>query len=118
MPPSARRFRVGAHGANVSHRNFELALQRPELIPSLDFETHAVALYHDANHDGPRLIWSLAGKRLPKFYLVSFRIDDPCKLPIFGIVDLLENVATFFAQGFDQSVEILHPVVDHERRGA
>src|SRR5438105_2474308 len=57
---------------------------------------------------------SLAGRRLPKFYFVSFWIDDPGKLPVLGIVDLLENVAAFFAQDFDQGVEILHPVVDHE----
>src|SRR5436190_18667713 len=62
--------------------------------------------------------WSLAGRRLPKFYLVSFWIDDPGKLPVLGIVDLLENVAAFFAQDFDQGVEILHPVVDHESCGA
>ncbi len=40
---------------------------------------------------------SLAGRRLPKFYLVSFGIDDPCKRAVFGIVDLVENVAAFFA---------------------
>jgi hypothetical protein len=38
----------------------------------------------------------LADRRLPKFYLVSFWIDDPGKLPVLGIVDLLENVAAFF----------------------
>ena len=41
--------------------------------------------------------WSLAGRRLPKFYLVSFWIDDPGKLPVLGIVDLLKNVAAFLA---------------------
>ena len=40
---------------------------------------------------------SLAGKRFPKFYFVSFWIDDPSKLPVFGIVDLLENVAALVA---------------------
>ena len=40
---------------------------------------------------------SLADRRLPQLYLVSFRIDDPGKLPVLGIVDLLENVAAFFA---------------------
>ena len=44
-----------------------------------------------------RLPWSLAGRRLPKFYLVAFWIDDPGKLPVLGIVNLLENVAAFFA---------------------
>ena len=57
---------------------------------------------------------SLAGRRLPQFYLVSFWIDDPGKLPVLGIVDLLENVAAFFAQDFDEGVEIFHAVVDHE----
>src|SRR2546430_9685598 len=61
---------------------------------------------------------SLAGRRLPKFYLVSFRIDDPAKLPVLGIVDLLENVAAFFAQHFDQRVEILDSIIDHERCSA
>src|SRR5207245_10636798 len=65
------------------------------------------------NHRGAAR-WSLAGRRLPKFYLVSFWIDDPAKLPVLGIVDLLENIAAFFAQDFDQGVEILHPLVDHE----
>jgi len=44
---------------------------------------------------------SLAGRRLPQFYLVSFRIDDPSKRSILGLVNLLENVAAFFAQNFD-----------------
>src|SRR5205823_5267196 len=61
------------------------------------------------NYEG-RLPWSLAGRRLPKFYLVSFWIDDPGKLPVLGIVDLFENVAAFFAQDFDEGVKILHPV--------
>src|SRR5882762_7440863 len=65
-----------------------------------------------------RVPWSLPGRRLPQFYLVSFWIDDPGKLPVLGIVDLLEHVAAFCAQDFDQGVEILHPVVDHERCGA
>jgi hypothetical protein len=38
----------------------------------------------------------LAGRRLPEFNLVSLWIDDPGKLPVLGIVDLLENVAAFF----------------------
>ena len=42
-------------------------------------------------------LWSLAGRRLPQFHLVSLRIDHPAKLPVFGIVDLLENVTAFLA---------------------
>src|SRR6266550_559158 len=57
---------------------------------------------------------SLAGRWLPKFNFVSFWIDHPAKLSVLGIVNLLENVAAFFAQGFDQGEEIVHAVVDHE----
>src|SRR3954462_8220795 len=66
----------------------------------------------------PIVLSLLAGRRLPEFYLVSFWIDDPGKLPVLGIVDLLENVAALFALDFNQHVEILHPVIDHARRSA
>ena len=45
---------------------------------------------------------------------VMLKVDDPSKLAVLGIIDLLENVAAFFAQNFNQGVEILHPVIDHE----
>ena len=35
---------------------------------------------------------SLAGGRLPEFYFVSFRIDDPSKLSILGLVNLLKYI--------------------------
>src|SRR5678809_996122 len=57
--------------------------------------------------NGPR---SLAGRRLPQLDFVAFRIDDPGELPVLGVVDLLENVAAFLAQNFDQGVEILYAV--------
>src|SRR3712207_1547826 len=44
-----------------------------------------------------RVPLSLAGRRLPELYLVSFWIDDPGELPVLGIVDLFQNVAAFFA---------------------
>src|ERR1700693_4342737 len=44
------------------------------------------------------------------FHLVSFRIDDPSKLSILGLVNLLKYIATFSAQGFDKRVEIIHAV--------
>src|SRR5271166_2942487 len=56
----------------------------------------------------------LAGGRLPQFDLVPFGIDDPSKLSILGVVNLLQYVAAFFAQSFDQRVEILDAVIDHE----
>jgi hypothetical protein len=61
---------------------------------------------------------SLAGRRFPEFHFVSFRIDDPSKLSVLGLVNLLEHIAAFFSQGFDQRVEILYAVIDHERGSA
>src|SRR5712691_7077344 len=62
--------------------------------------------------------WSLAGRRLPKFYLVSFWIDDPGKRPILGFVNLVEHIAAFFLQGLDQGVDVFHSVVDHKESRA
>jgi hypothetical protein len=31
-----------------------------------------------------------------------------------GLVNLLKYIATFFAQGFDKRVDIVHAVIDHE----
>ena len=75
-------------------------------------------IYETADSYCVRQPLSLAGGRLPELYLVSFRINDPSKLSILGLVNLLKYVAAFFAQSFDQCVEILHAVIDHEGRGA
>src|ERR1700722_6431111 len=67
---------------------------------------------------GARPPGSLAGRRLPQLHLVSVRIHDPAKLAILGLVNFLEYVAAFFAQSFDECVEIRDAVVDHEGGGA
>src|SRR3954464_9772692 len=58
---------------------------------------------------------SLTGRWLPQFDLVSFWIDDPAKLAVLGVVDLVEDVAAFRFERRDQSVKVFNAVVDHER---
>src|SRR4051794_25718781 len=58
---------------------------------------------------------SLAGGRLPQFDLVSVRVDDPPKLAVLRVIDLIEDVAAFGFERRDQSVEVFNAVVDHER---
>src|SRR6185437_12268220 len=62
MPPSARRFGVGAHVSKVCQWDLELALERPEPIPSLDLEPHPVAFHDDVDHRTPdslmRHVWT------------------------------------------------------------
>src|SRR5215216_3919222 len=58
---------------------------------------------------------SLTGRRLPQFDLVSLGIDDPAKLAVLGVVDLVEDVAALRLERRDQSVKVVDAVVDHER---
>ena len=58
---------------------------------------------------------SLTGRWLPQFDLVSLRIDDPGKLAVLGVIDLVEDVAAFRFERRDQSVKIFNAVIDHER---
>jgi hypothetical protein len=44
--------------------------------------------------------------------------SDRGKLPILGVVNLLEHVAAFFLQDLDQAAEVFDPVVDHEEDAA
>ena len=63
--------------------------------------------------------WKLDGVllrgRLPQFDLVALRIDDPPKLAVLRVIDLVENIAAFRFERGDQSVKVLDAVVDHER---
>ena len=52
---------------------------------------------------------------LPQFDLVSLRIDDPGKLAVFRVIDLVEDVATLGSEGRDHRIEVFNTVVDHER---
>src|SRR3954464_11275571 len=58
---------------------------------------------------------SLTGRWLPQFDLVSLGIDDPAKLAVLRVVDLVEDVAALRLERRDQSVKVFNAVVDHER---
>src|SRR5215208_820036 len=58
---------------------------------------------------------SLTGRWLPQFDLVALRIDDPAKLAVLRVLDLVEDVAAFRFERRDQSVKVFNAVVDHER---
>jgi hypothetical protein len=60
----------------------------------------------------------LAGWWFPKLHLVSFGIDHPTEFAEFGLFDLLVNLHAFRAQRRKQGRQIVHAVVDHERRRA
>ena len=57
----------------------------------------------------------MTGRWLPQFDLVSLRIDDPAKLAVLRVVDLVEDVAALRLERRDQSVKVFNAVVDHER---
>src|SRR3954469_7120975 len=59
---------------------------------------------------------SLTWWRLPKLDLVALRIDDPAKLAVLRIIGLLQDVAALFTKCLKERDEVLHSVVDHERR--
>jgi hypothetical protein len=52
---------------------------------------------------------------LPQFDLVAFRIDNPGKLAVLGVVDLIEHVAAFRLERRDKGVKVFNAVIDHER---
>ena len=52
---------------------------------------------------------------MPQFDLVALGIDDPGKLSILGVVDLLEDVASLFLENLDKTVKVVDTIVDHER---
>ncbi|HEV2669822.1 MAG TPA: hypothetical protein VGU74_01920, partial [Gemmatimonadales bacterium] len=58
---------------------------------------------------------SLTGRWLPQFDLVSLRIDDPAKLAVLSVIDLVEDVAAFRFERRDHSVKVCNAVVDHKR---
>jgi hypothetical protein len=54
-------------------------------------------------------------QRLPQLDLVALGIDDPGKLAVLGVIDLVEDVAAFRFERRDHSVKVFNAVVDHER---
>jgi hypothetical protein len=57
---------------------------------------------------------SLTGRWLPQLDFVSLRIDDPGKLAVLRIIDLVEDVASFRFERRDHSVKVFNAVGDHE----
>src|SRR5204863_10222952 len=57
-------------------------------------------------------------QRLPEFNFIALWIHDPSKFPVIRVVGLLEYVATFFAQRFEECCQIFDSIVDHEGRRA
>src|SRR6516164_2473393 len=60
----------------------------------------------------------LAGYWLPKFDFVSFGIGDPAEFAEFGFFDLPVDLDAFCAEHSKQGRQIVHAIVDHERRRA
>ena len=59
----------------------------------------------------------MAGGWLPKLHLVSFGIDHPGEFAELGLFELLVgDLHAFRAQRRQQGGQIVHAVVDHERR--
>src|SRR5579862_2630653 len=60
--------------------------------------------------------WSalLSSRRLPQFHLVAFWVNDPAELPVFRVVELVQDVAALFSEDREQRAEVIHSVVDHE----
>ncbi|GBF26864.1 hypothetical protein MnTg02_01906 [bacterium MnTg02] len=57
----------------------------------------------------------MTGRWLPQLDLVSLRIDDPGKLAVLRVIDLVENVAAFRSERRDYCVKVFNAVVNHER---
>src|SRR4029079_15249201 len=57
-------------------------------------------------------------RRLPQFEPVPFRIDDPAEPPEFGALRPFVHRAALAPKRIEHVVEIVDPIVDHERRGA
>ena len=52
--------------------------------------------------------------RLPEFDLVALGVDDPTEFPVFGIIGLLEDVASLAAQRLEQGSQVCYAAVHHE----
>ena len=57
----------------------------------------------------------MTNRWLPQFDLASVRIDDPSKLAVLRVINLVEDVAAFRFERRDQSVNVFNTIVDHER---
>src|SRR5437870_2601321 len=66
---------------------------------------------------GHRLLRSaIRLRRLPKFDPISLRVDDPSEAAILELLDFRIDRDAFLPKCGDHGVQVLHPIVDHERR--
>src|SRR3989475_7461537 len=54
-------------------------------------------------------------RRLPQLDPVPFGVRDPAEPAVLGVLDFRVDVDPFFPQHREETIEVLHPVVDHER---
>src|SRR3989442_5340718 len=57
-------------------------------------------------------------RRLPELDSIAFQVGDPCEPAVLTFLDLPLELDPSFAEGSEDSVQILHAVVDHEGRAA
>src|SRR5215471_20302046 len=57
----------------------------------------------------------LCGQRLPELNLIPVRVIDPGKATVGFIHSFGVNLYSFLFQAVEQSIQIVHDVVDHER---
>src|SRR5256712_13424464 len=54
--------------------------------------------------------------RFPQFDAIPLRIRDPSEATVLEVLDLPSYLDSFGAEGPEHASQILHAVVDHERR--
>src|SRR3989442_4446849 len=55
-------------------------------------------------------------RRFPQFEAIPLRIRDPSEATVLEVLDLPSYLDSFGAEGPEHASQILHAVVDHERR--
>src|SRR5207245_9118183 len=63
-----------------------------------------------------RLGWTVCRGRFPQFDAIPLRIRDPSEATVLEVLDLPSYLDSFGAEGPEHASQILHAVVDHERR--
>src|SRR3990172_3282225 len=101
----------GAMAGSVFQIGGEVGRAQPATRPQ---ETPPVTLLHP--HD--LLGGAVRLRRLPQLDPIPLRIRDPPEATVLGVLDLRIGLDSFVAEGREHAVEVLHPVIDHERRAA
>src|ERR1041385_5914693 len=61
---------------------------------------------------------SLSRRRLPQLDSIALGIHDPAELPVLRVLHFLVHPHALGSQRREQPVEVMHAIVDHERRRA